>query len=765
MAPPAVPASPEFAEYILAGLEGKKVEPVQTSTSYRVALAVSALLVSLLPLVYLGIVSATVYGVYWHLSNHWSWVASAAEAGSGRNQGKVVALAALVYAAPALAGLVLTAFMLKPFLAPRGRRFEPICLNPQEEPLLFAFVHRLCDVVGAPRPQQILLDDEVNAAAARTSSVWNPFGRDLILVIGVPLAAGMSLRQLSGVLAHEFGHFSQGTAMWLNSVVSSVNRWFAYVVFHRDHWDEALDRWNQNSESVFWILVAFVRLCVWLTRKLLYGLMLAAHFVSCRLMREMEFDADRYEARLAGSDQFLDTSRRLALLATASRAAISDLREQYTEKRLADDYFRLLVHRADGMPEKIRKLIEEDRAERKTGWFDTHPADVERNASAQREAAEGLFHVDGPASCLFRDFVSTCKKETLKFYEYQVGEEMKPQTLVPVDEIVARQDLKQAENDAFDRVVPGLYHYMLPYPWPMSLEPSPLPPANLAARVQELRQRMPAFVPDHGQRLSKYLEPLDKEREANLAEVLLKAGVAISGNYFSEPLNRPGQVDACRFRLQMEKAEALEALRPRLDAVVERIILPLQLLAAPEMAQRLPHAMQRWVEARRLVWALGAMQRNWGPTHQGISRMQLLQDHFPHLERAEDHPGIVHSLLESAKATKGLLEPVWMELNGVPYPFDHADGAISIGGFLATSFPDVEEVGKFTDVADRFVEQLVALRSRMTARLCALVEEVETALGLPRMDPPPPPPPVQIQLPPGYRPMVGVPSPAAGGKA
>jgi Zn-dependent protease with chaperone function len=38
----------------------------------------------------------------------------------------------------------------------------------------------------------------------------------LVLVIGLPLAAGMSMRQVAGVLAHEFGHFAQGAGMRFN---------------------------------------------------------------------------------------------------------------------------------------------------------------------------------------------------------------------------------------------------------------------------------------------------------------------------------------------------------------------------------------------------------------------------------------------------------------------------------------------------------------------------------------------------------------------
>ena len=55
----------------------------------------------------------------------------------------------------------------------------------------------------------------------------------MVLLIGLPLAAGLSLRQFAGVLAHEFGHFSQGFGMRLTYVIRSINIWFMRVVYER----------------------------------------------------------------------------------------------------------------------------------------------------------------------------------------------------------------------------------------------------------------------------------------------------------------------------------------------------------------------------------------------------------------------------------------------------------------------------------------------------------------------------------------------------
>ena len=124
-------------------------------------------------------------------------------------------------------------------------------------------------------------------------------GGDLVLTVGLPLVAGLSVQQFAGVIAHELGHFTQGTGMRLSYVVRSVNSWLARVVYERDDWDESLVRGCEegNRLSIFLLLAIF---CVWLTRRVLWLLMVTGHALSCFMLRQMEYDADRYETRWPG---------------------------------------------------------------------------------------------------------------------------------------------------------------------------------------------------------------------------------------------------------------------------------------------------------------------------------------------------------------------------------------------------------------------------------------------------------------------------------
>lgn len=94
--------------------------------------------------------------------------------------------------------------------------------------------------------------------------------------------------------------------------------WFAKVVFARDAIDELLDDAIEDSESAFVIVLLVARGCVGLVRWILWGFMVAAYTASSTFSRQMEFDADRYEIALVGSDVFISTGEELHRLSYAS---------------------------------------------------------------------------------------------------------------------------------------------------------------------------------------------------------------------------------------------------------------------------------------------------------------------------------------------------------------------------------------------------------------------------------------------------------------
>src|SRR5205807_3169614 len=241
---------------IVEAIHGQ-IEPVRTSPMYVAGMTLVAFVMVLLPLVYLSLI-VLVAGLLWHHATHSITLFQHAR---GRNLKGAFAL----YAGPLVIGGIVLLFMVKPLFAPRRRETTPLAVDPEKEPLLIEFVQKLCAAVHAPAPREIRLDSEVNASAALRRGFWSLFGNDLTLTIGLPLVAGMSLRQFGGVLAHEFGHFSQGAGMRLTYIIRSISFWFVRVVYERDSWDEWLNQQARDSEGWLNLLVQLTRGCVWIT--------------------------------------------------------------------------------------------------------------------------------------------------------------------------------------------------------------------------------------------------------------------------------------------------------------------------------------------------------------------------------------------------------------------------------------------------------------------------------------------------------------------
>ena len=141
----------------------EKPSAQSTSPLYLLALFAVALLMVLLPLVYLALIGAVGYATYWHATENVTIFDRSTGTRSGGRAGIGVLM---VYLTPIVVGAVLVVFMIKPLFAPRRLSHAPLSLNRRDEPLLFAFVDRLCDMVGSPRPARIDIDMDLNAPAS-----------------------------------------------------------------------------------------------------------------------------------------------------------------------------------------------------------------------------------------------------------------------------------------------------------------------------------------------------------------------------------------------------------------------------------------------------------------------------------------------------------------------------------------------------------------------------------------------------------------------
>lgn len=403
-------------------------------------LALAGLLV--LPLIYLALVAATAWLVVWHFQTNHTWMASAAEfAGnySTRRRGKGVLIAGFLYVGVGMAGAICVAFLIKPLFAPKAKEPPPVTLDPISEPALFALIHQLCDLLGAPRPVQVMVNCEVNASA----EMLGFFSGKMRLCFGMPLAAGLTTPQFAAVLAHEFGHFAQGGSMRMCNLVRRINRWFGRVAMERDAWDERLQLLRE-SDSWFGSIGRMAAGAVWAGRLVLRGLLRVSMFLTGNLSRHMEYDADRRAATIAGSQTMAETLLRLEVLDRCQEAVMEETAKLLKNHGAVGDNVPLRMRGYDqAMPTHVRQKIEKNARNKDAEWWQSHPSLTDRQKSLTAFAAPGVFHLDVPVTHLFRDFNRLSKNVSAYCYEVELGLDLNELDLIDMQLLEGEADRKE----------------------------------------------------------------------------------------------------------------------------------------------------------------------------------------------------------------------------------------------------------------------------------------------------------------------------------
>src|SRR5436190_16320108 len=189
---PAPGADKPSAAEILDAFTGT-IPRTRTSFLYQIGLLLVTLVMLVLPLVYVAMVLAAAWGV-WLYASHFRFLLAPSGVGPRFYLVKLMA-----YIGPLFVGVVLLFFMVKPLFARRAAKAQPLALNPGAEPTLYAFIARICELVGAPMPKRIDLDCQLNAAAGFRRGFASLFGHDLVLVIGIPLVGSFNLSEFAGI--------------------------------------------------------------------------------------------------------------------------------------------------------------------------------------------------------------------------------------------------------------------------------------------------------------------------------------------------------------------------------------------------------------------------------------------------------------------------------------------------------------------------------------------------------------------------------------
>jgi len=575
---------------LIAALEaafGQPAPRLANSWMYRIGLVLTAGFVVLLPLLYLALIALVGWCVYYHAVNHVGMM------GAVRGRGALVMV--MLYVAPLLGGPLVVLFMLKPLIAPRGEREVGPTLDAQEQPALFALIQGLCDKLGAPVPKRVEVRSDVNAYAAFRRG-WKSFFRrgDLILVIGLPLAAGLSVRDLAGVIAHEFGHFRQSVAMRMSYLIREVNNWFARTVYQRDDWDQELQNGTESEVGALVFFCLAMQLAVWLARRVLWCLMMVSHAVSCFVSRQMEYDADAAAVLIAGGDHTGRTLAELGLLSGVFNGVLQQPGPDLAPDELVDNLPEVVAQRVRLLDPTQRAAARAAEMKVGTRLFDTHPTLKRRDGHARGLELPGVLAgpaFDASARGLFRDLPLLSKAATYAFYREHLGDRLEQHRLRATETMIAQVQAVAEGRDELTAFLGGVLDRERPPRLALTRMKPAVDPKRTLAALKAARAVQAAGA-------TAAAEALAGAQDARAKR--LRAGVlkAIGASH-------PDQVRALASRVGMTVSQAESVLRDAPEAhraadarraeaydvpLTRRVDAALGLLASPAIEKMLPEA-------------------------------------------------------------------------------------------------------------------------------------------------------------------------------
>ncbi len=702
------------------------------SPAYLVGLSVVAIVMLLLPLVYLGLIVLAAYGVYYHT------VENTEILGYGHGYARIAA--GIAYLAPIIIGAVLCLFMIKPLFARPARRERRMSLVRQNEPTLFAFVDKLCEIVGSPKPKRIDVDCRVNASASFRRGLLSLFvPGDLVLTIGVPLAAGSTLCELTGVLAHELGHFSQGIGMRLCYIIDFVNSWFYRVVHERDQWDENLIDYCEN-ESFYVVAIAYLaRVFVWLGRLILRLLMQVANIVSCAMSRQMEYDADLTEIRVAGSTVFEQSMRKGVFLNAAANAVMEDLRDSWRDGKLGDDLPSLIVAKMNQMPEPLIRTLGERIDSRAEGLFSTHPSMAKRIERARRHDYSGVFALDCPASELFADFGVLAKAITLHFYQDVIGPRFRATNLVSTEVLTKQQKQASRGRKVSWRYFQGCLSTIRLLRTDRYSEVSKLPVSQLVERLKRIRQEI---VNSSGAGVKIIAEYTEADRVCSLADIVCTVQPYSVRLDYREFGLRGGSIEEVR----AQREEAMLA-KGRLEPQLRKLEATLQLrveCAIALMGKEVVHSRVR--NGKQLHRRLNTLADALVDISSIADVLQRIRGEQPSLRallyiwcrRGDVFEGLAGNVERLATAQFDRLVQCRERLRSRRYPFEHTDRGTTLADYAIGSVPSRADLGAISDACDSATEAVAALYMRVIGEVAMICEAAEKAVGLQKLPEPSP---------------------------
>ncbi len=713
--PPSVLADPLWAHLAV------NWKPIPKRPGYVLGLIVSAMAIVLLPLLYLAMMLAVVAGVI-------AYIAWRAADDSRMIHPRLDGMLIMLLIAAAIFVLI---FMVKPLFAPSEEEAKSCQLKQFEELNLHSFVENVCTILGAPTPKRIDVTCEVNASAGFRGGVFASFFQRVpVLTIGLPLVAGMSKAQFAGVLAHEFGHFAQGTGMRLTRVAMSIVNWVQRAAYERDAWDMNLYFLSLQPDPWAKVVAWLMRAGVFLSRQLIKPVALLGLMMLTFTRRRMEYDADSHEIQFCGSDIFVQTCHAIEELGLAHARAIGETEGMFDRARaLPDDLPAYIAAHARRLTPEQRDDLATEREREKNSLFRTHPPMRLRIAFARSLNLPGLYTDNAPARDLFHDFRSACRKATSAEFRAILGPDAVDARSTPVAAEAAASEKHAARIAILPRYLgydPPTWRPVFPI---LAGVPDIEDPKPVAQRLRYARQELKEKARAAREKSEAYRKAAEEQIRWEQVRAVMDAKLRVDFKALHIDSTTRAGVSHKIEQLTNDSAAAADIIDDAGDMAMHRLSAALSMLGVRGIERAVPDAADRRRRADVLL-AAAAMLRETLPLAAlirrlvgtsavavaGIKSEQSYETAKPFFRPLSDE---IRSRLDDVRRIAG----------GVTDPFDAREFPTNLGETLVGTSPSWRDIPVILDAGSLFVDRYADCYRRVLSELVEIGEHIERSIA------------------------------------
>lgn len=696
-APGPVATKPVARKVKAAAAVVHRIDPEPISLAQQLRLNLTAAVMLVLPLMYLGAIALIGRALL-------------AQLGSGMTLFAEYnpLLAIPMFVLPLLALLGLGLLWLEPIWPSKSADDNSVDLDPTTQAETYAWCGRLCRTLDVPEPTSLRLSLAPASRAELTNGVTSLVHQTLELRLSASQVAGLDARELACIVGHELARFADWRIMKLAYLIDAIHRRFARGLDRESgvslrlarlarHDDERLARAGRYGQA----LVDGLRLP-------LVGLLRLSGFLSRPVLHELCFRADRSAAQLFGPEQYANALVHAAWLQEADQLADTKNWQAWAEGRLVDDRVLLTLRFARQAGEDRATFRDELCGEEASRWARLPTVGQRLEALSLLPAGAGVLSNDPGPQPQLRDFPRLSRELTETHYALHGIEAGEGQRLSASQMLTLTQDQDETQA-ALERYFHGWHQAdrFLPLPALETLmnEEAAQRSQALQDAVDKLRQRMPDI-----ERVQHQFDAARTQvRQLLILRSRLDAGEKGEGMELSRVENAlEGALAAYNGRLL--DSQSIEAL------LGQRLAVALSLAMAAGEKHKL--------EGMPAIFAALRGLHRLQPSLDELAQNEAVVSGIAELPTLRSNPHLARELRLKQTSLREQLASLRQMLAKLPHPLE--SGNLGDGLNLPVLPPDREpETGELLTLSRGLREQLAYLNRRLTGQLARLAEPYE----------------------------------------